>query len=105
MSVRHKLLRNTILLFPFLIPTTVLAAPGDFKAIVEIFTDLIAKAIPIIFALALLAFFWGLALLILYADDVTKRTQGKHIIVWGIIVLFLMVSIWGILTVLDNTFF
>jgi hypothetical protein len=32
------------------------------------------------------------------------REEGKNIVLYGIIGLFVMVSIWGLVNVLDNTF-
>ena len=55
-------------------------------------------------AFALLGFLWGLSKLILNADNEQKRAEGKQILLWGIIALFAMVSIWGLLRVLENTF-
>ncbi len=58
--------------------------------------SLITKAIPIVFALALLLFFWGVAKYILSAG--TEKDQGKRIMVWGVVALFVMSSIWGLTT-------
>ncbi len=52
--------------------------------------------IPIVAGLALLYFFWGLAKFILHADNEDKREEGKQVMKWGIVALFVMVSIWGI---------
>lgn len=68
------------------------------------FVDIIQVATPIVVALALLYFFYGLAKFILYSDDEAKRKENRNIMVWGIIALFVMVSIWGIINVLLNTF-
>jgi hypothetical protein len=52
--------------------------------------------IPMTVALALLFFFWGLAKFILHADNEDARAGGKQIMVWGIVALFVAISIWGI---------
>ncbi len=52
--------------------------------------------IPIVIALAVLYFFWGLANYILATDDQKKRDDGKHIMIWGIVALFVMTSVWGL---------
>jgi len=56
-------------------------------------------------ALALLYFFWGIALFILNAANEEARTTGRQKMIWGIIGLFVIISIWGILAVVNNTFF
>lgn len=68
-------------------------------------TDITNVIIPVLFALALLAFFWGLANFILNAGNEEKRNKGKQTLIWGSIALFIIFSIWGILITLQNTFF
>ncbi len=38
------------------------------------------------------------------AGDETARTEARNIMIWGIIALFVMVSVWGLVNVLDDTF-
>ncbi len=56
--------------------------------------------IPLAAALALLFFFWGLAKFIfkLGNGDESAVEEGKEIMKWGIVALFVMVSIWGIVS-------
>lgn len=60
--------------------------------------------IVLLFAAALAFFFWGMAQFILGADDETKRQTGKQHMVWGVIGLVIMVSVFGIMAVLLRTF-
>jgi len=69
----------------------------EFRDLICIFGDIINLAIPVVIALALLAFFWGLAKLILNAGDSKGREEGRHVIILGIIGLFVAISIFGIL--------
>src|SRR3989344_1729404 len=69
-----------------------------------IFVDLIRSAIPLVMSLALLAFFWGLAKFILQAGDEKGREDGKQVMKWGIVALFVLVSVYGILTFLTSDF-
>ena len=64
--------------------------------ILDAFAGLIDIAIPIVFSLALLLFFWGVAKYILSAG--TEKDEGKKIMVWGVVALFVMSSIWGLTT-------
>ncbi len=68
------------------------------------FVDLLALILPVILALALLYFFWGLANFILYADNEQKRAEGRQIMLWGVIVFFLLLSVGAIIAVLRRTF-
>ncbi|NBD74154.1 hypothetical protein GVX82_03905 [Patescibacteria group bacterium] len=56
--------------------------------------------IGVIVTLALLLFFWGVALFIFNAGDDTKRAEGKKRMIWGIIALFVIFAIWGIIALL-----
>lgn len=76
--------------------------PEDFGDIVCIFTDLVTTAIPVVAGLALVVFFWGLAKFILKADDVKAREEGRQVMKWGIVALFVLVSVWGIIFFLTN---
>jgi hypothetical protein len=60
--------------------------------------------IPLLFAVAILVFIWGVVQFIAHADNEEKRTQGRNFMVYGIISLFVMVTIWGLVNVLSNTF-
>jgi hypothetical protein len=65
--------------------------------------NLINTATPIVVALALLGFFWGLAIFIFSAGDEKKRGQGRNIMIWGILALFVMLSVFGIIATLQST--
>jgi len=72
---------------------------SDFlKRIGGVTTSLIA----IISALALLYFVYGLARFILHAGEDEKRKEGKKAMGWGIIAMFVMVSLWGIVTLISQ---
>ena len=52
--------------------------------------------IPIVFALAMLFFFWGLAQYILNAGDPEAQKAGRSKMIWGIVAIFVMAAIWGL---------
>jgi len=56
--------------------------------------SLIGALIPIIFALAILLFLWGVLKYGLSRDD-ESRKESIAIIINGIIIIFVMVSVWG----------
>lgn len=58
----------------------------------------------IVVSLALLYFFWGLANLILKASDEDKRKENIQRLIWGLVILFVMLSIAGIINMLQYTF-
>ena len=60
--------------------------------------------IVLLFTAALFLFFLGMVQFILGASDETKRQMGKRHMVWGVIGLFIMVGVFGIMAVLLRTF-
>lgn len=68
--------------------------------IANLIANLVNFLTPVVVGLALLAFFWGLFLYIYKKDDIKA---GRDYMIGGIIALFVMVSIWGIINFFGNT--
>lgn len=75
---------------------------GNFTNLIGSFRNIINILIPLVAAIALLYFFWGLAKFILAAGDEAEREKGKNIMIWGIVALFVIVSVWGLVTWLQS---
>lgn len=69
---------------------------GNVEAFFVAIGRVVGVLLPIVVALALLAFFWGLAKFIFAAGDEGAKDEGKRIMIWGLIALFVMVSVWGL---------
>lgn len=80
----------------FAAPVVASAQFDNLKDLIENLGDVVNIATPVIVGIALIAFFWGLAKFIFSAGDEEKRESGKSIMIWGIVALFVIVSIWGI---------
>ena len=64
---------------------------------------LINPLIAISVGLALLAFFWGLAKFIFRVGGDEKAVDdGKRIMKWGLVALFVIVSVWGIIRFMQS---
>ncbi len=61
----------------------------------------IASLTPIAFAAALLFFFYGLAMFILKEGD--DKEKGKSTMIWGVIAIFVMSSVFGLVSFMQNT--
>lgn len=79
---------------------------STFKDVLCFITNLINDSIiPLFFAIATVAFIWGvIKFFIIDADEEAKRTEGKQFMIWGIIALAVMLSIWGLVGILGRTF-
>jgi hypothetical protein len=65
---------------------------------------MVSSVIPLLFTLATAGFIWGIIQYFLNPENEEKRSQGKSYMLWGIIALFVMVSMWGLVGVIGNTF-
>lgn len=91
-----------------LLAPVIVFAQGDL-ANVDTFLDnlggLIATAIPVVLGLAVLAFFWGMAKYVMAAGDEEAKKKGRETMIWGVIAIFVAVSLWGFVSVLQGAFF
>jgi hypothetical protein len=64
---------------------------------------LMAKVIPIILGAAVILFLWGV-LKFITAKDADKQKEGRSFMLYGIVALFVMVSVWGLVNFLRSAF-
>lgn len=73
--------------------------------VINYITCLISTSvIPLIFTLAIAMFVWGVVQYVINDQEEAKRTKGKQFMLWGIIALAVMVSIWGLVAIFTNSF-
>ena len=93
-----------LLVVPFLASAQTVVSSGGLFSVFKTITNVINTAIPLVLALAVLYFFWGLAQYVLNSANEDKKEEGRNIMIWGIIALFVMVSVWGLVRMLQTTF-
>lgn len=94
MNVIRKYLNITTIAL-LLLPTMVSAS--GIKDLINALSGLIDTLIAILVALALAVFIWGLVKFIWrLGGDEEEVKEGKKLMVWGIVALFVMLSVWGI---------
>ena len=59
-------------------------------------------AIGLFITLAIVVFFWGLIMYLAKAGE--EKAKGLSIMFYGVLAIFVMVSIWGIIRLLQSTF-
>lgn len=57
---------------------------------------LVGALVPILITLALVVFFWGLVRYLLGTGGKSDIDGAKNLMKWGLVTLFVMVSVWGI---------
>lgn len=95
---------STITLILFATPSLVFAFPSDLKGVIEMFTNIGLSIIPFLGAVAFLVFVWGVARFIRSAGNEKEIKDSKNLLIWGIIGLFVLVTIWGIIAFLSSEF-
>lgn len=87
----------------FLLPVFAFAQQlQGFENLVRSVGRIINLLIPLVFALAMLFFFWGLAQYILNSGDAAKQEEGRNKMIWGIVALFVMAAVWGLVRFLGS---
>lgn len=76
--------------------------PGYITSIISTIKDLLDLALPVIIAAAVVYFIYGIAKYVLAGDEAAKEA-AKDKIVYGIIGLVVMVSVWGIVNIVIKT--
>lgn len=61
--------------------------------------------VPILFSAALAAFIYGIGRTILKGDSPEEQRKGRSMMIYGLISLFVVVSLWSIINIVQCTFF
>lgn len=77
---------------------------GFVDELVQFVSSGVNTLIPLLIGIAVLFFIYGLVMFILAADDEDARKKARNKMVWGIITIFVMVSVWGLVNVLGSFF-
>ncbi|MBU3668806.1 MAG: hypothetical protein FGM57_02460 [Candidatus Taylorbacteria bacterium] len=72
--------------------------------VIKMVGQLIDWLLPLVIALTVLVFVWGLFKLVLAGDSEDARKEARGYIMWGIVALFVMVSVWGLVNILIRSF-
>ncbi|MDP2669312.1 MAG: hypothetical protein Q8P07_05830 [bacterium] len=81
-----------------------LAFAADITSILETGKTILSSLIPILMILATVVFLYGVITYITAGGDEEKAATGRAYIIWGVIGLFAMVAIWGLVLALVSTF-
>ncbi len=61
--------------------------------------------VPVIFAIAFIVFLYGIARAYIFSGgDAAKVSEGHKLLLWGLIAFVVMISLWGLVNVVANTF-
>ncbi len=66
---------------------------------------LLNQLIQVLMILGTVAFLWGVIQYVLAGESADKMKKARDFLIWGIIGLFFMVAMWGIVYAIQNTIF
>lgn len=79
--------------------------PKDFEQLFNFaICILYSSVIPFLFGLALVIFLAGIVKFVKAGDNEEAREAGRGLMIFGIISLFVMMSVWGFVRILTDTF-
>ena len=86
-----------LLILTALTPTISFAALDGVKGLLGDIREILGLLKPILYGLAFIYFFWGVGQFILHSGEEKAREEGKKKMIWGIVALFVILSITSIL--------
>ncbi|MBI2023395.1 hypothetical protein HYT01_02405 [Candidatus Giovannonibacteria bacterium] len=94
----YKIAITTAYALPFL------AFAQNVQSALQTVQTILNAIIPILMILATIVFLWGVIKYITAGGDEEALKTGRSYMIFGLIGLFVMVAVWGIVTLLVNTF-
>lgn len=83
---------------------TILASGSKVSDVLKYFTCFIQNSIiPLLFMLALAVFIWGMVKFI-SSEQSAEKEDGRQFMLWGVIAIAVMFSVWGLVKILQDTF-
>ena len=86
------------------LPISAFAYSEGFKGLVERIADQIGILPNFIIGLAIIYFLWNVFQYIQAGGDPKKAEEAGKMITYSLIAIFVMVSVWGLVRVVQNTF-
>jgi FtsH-binding integral membrane protein len=84
--------------------TSLCTSIQDFKGAIGCAIGLLTPVVALLIGFALVVFLYGLLQYVSKGDNAEERTKARDFIIFGIIGLFVMISVWGLVGILLNTF-
>lgn len=65
--------------------------------------DILEMLSYVLMSAGIAVFFWGIVKYMMHADDERAKEEGKNIMIWGMVGLFVMIAFWGIVGYLQES--
>ena len=80
------------------------ARAATIEGIISKVKDVLLKVVSLLIIVGTVVFMWGIIRYISAGDDETKVEEGRNLIIFGLIGLAVMVSVWGLVKIIADTF-
>jgi NADH:ubiquinone oxidoreductase subunit 6 (subunit J) len=102
--MKKTLIASAFILFPSIAFAQTITL-GPLVQFLRAISFLEATVIPILIAGALIVFFYGLIMYLWGSrGSAEKHSKEKNVMVWGLVALFVMVSVWGLVKLGQQAF-
>ena len=76
-------------------------AVSDVSSLLDFVNFIMGALLPIFIGLAVIYFIWSLLTFLLKSGS--DKDEARSHMIWGIVIIFVMVSIWGLVNVLKSS--
>lgn len=81
-----------------------LALAATATDVIDTIKNVLNAVVPLLIGVAVVVFLYGVIKYITAGGDPEKRTEARNVMIYGIIGLFVMVAVWGLVAILTSTF-
>ncbi len=76
----------------------------DLSSLLQGIVTILNLIFPVLVSIAVFFIVVGIFRFVLNAGDEEARKSGRSFILWGVVGVFLMLSVWGLINIVLNTF-
>jgi len=90
-----------------LAPVLLFAQAGtasDIRSTLNVIITVLNWLIPFLVVVAVFIIIWGAFQFVVSAGDPEKRKEGRDKILWGVVGVTVMLTVWGLVNILRNSF-
>lgn len=80
------------------------AQAATIEGVISKVKDVLLQVVSLLIVVGTIVFMWGIIRYVSAGDDETKVEEGRRLIIFGLIGLAVMVSVWGLVKLIADTF-